>query len=200
MFSPTKSALLQAVKNGHIITWPCLTAQAINKHLRLTPATAMGHVNQRRQNIRSTSKNQVNLDMQEESVTPAGLGNKTLLVYAELVNQGQLYRDLTRIFPVRSSKGNWYVMVCYVFDCKFVKVVSMKSMSASEWANAYDLIHKELTAKCFKPKLQTLDKEASTALKTSSPQMTWIINLYHPITIGATPLKWPFTPSRNTSS
>jgi hypothetical protein len=29
MFSPTKSALLQAVKNGHIITWPGLTEQAI---------------------------------------------------------------------------------------------------------------------------------------------------------------------------
>jgi hypothetical protein len=27
MFSPTKSALLQAVKNGHLITWPGLTEQ-----------------------------------------------------------------------------------------------------------------------------------------------------------------------------
>jgi hypothetical protein len=53
MFSPTKYALLQAVKNGHLITWPELTEQAINKHLKLTPATNMGHMNQRRQNIRS---------------------------------------------------------------------------------------------------------------------------------------------------
>jgi hypothetical protein len=48
MFSPTKSALLQAVKNVHLITWPGLTEQAINKKLKLTPATAMGHMNQRR--------------------------------------------------------------------------------------------------------------------------------------------------------
>jgi hypothetical protein len=41
----------------------------------------------------------------------------------------------------------------------------MKSRSASEWVNAYDSIHQELTVKCFKPKLQTLDNEASTALK-----------------------------------
>jgi hypothetical protein len=34
MFSPTKSALLQAVKNGHLTTWPGLTEQAINKHLK----------------------------------------------------------------------------------------------------------------------------------------------------------------------
>jgi hypothetical protein len=41
----------------------------------------------------------------------------------------------------------------------------MKSSSASEWVNAYDSIHKELTVKGFTPKLQTLDNEASTALK-----------------------------------
>jgi hypothetical protein len=51
LFSPTKSAMLQAVKDGHLITWPGLTEDAIHKHLKLMPATAMGHMNQRRQNI-----------------------------------------------------------------------------------------------------------------------------------------------------
>jgi hypothetical protein len=41
----------------------------------------------------------------------------------------------------------------------------MKSRSASEWVKSYDSIHQELTVKGFKPKLQTLDNEASTALK-----------------------------------
>jgi hypothetical protein len=49
LFSPTKSAMLQAVKDGHLITWPGLTEDAINKKLKLTPATAMGHMIQRRQ-------------------------------------------------------------------------------------------------------------------------------------------------------
>jgi hypothetical protein len=56
LFIPTKSALLQAVNNGHLVTWPGLTEDATHKHLKLTPATAMGHTNQRLQNIRSTSK------------------------------------------------------------------------------------------------------------------------------------------------
>jgi hypothetical protein len=51
LFSPTKAAMLQAVKDGHLITWPGLTEDAINKYLKLTPATAMGHMNQRRKNI-----------------------------------------------------------------------------------------------------------------------------------------------------
>jgi hypothetical protein len=111
MFSPTKYTLLQVVKNSHLITWPGLTEQAINKYLKLAPATAMVHMNQRRQNIRSTSKKLVASEIEDESVTPAGLGTKTHLVYAELVDQGQLYTDITGKFPVRSSKRSWYVMV-----------------------------------------------------------------------------------------
>jgi hypothetical protein len=56
-------------------------------------------------------------------------------------------------------------MVCYVYDCNYVKVVPMKSWSASEWVKVYDTVHQELTVKGFKPKLQTLDNEASPALK-----------------------------------
>jgi hypothetical protein len=160
LFSPTKSAMLQAVKDGHLITWPGLTEDAINKHLKLTPATAMGHMNQRRQNIRSTSK----APIEKQQPPDTDLGTKTHLVYAVIVDQGQLYTDLTGKFPVRSSKGNSYVMLCYIYYWNYVKVIPMRSRSASEWVKAYDSIHQELTVKGFKPKLQTLDNEASTAL------------------------------------
>jgi hypothetical protein len=107
LFSPTKSALLQAVKDGHLVFWPGLPEDAIHKHLKLSPATAMGYMNPRRQDISSTSKAPI------ADVPPADtyLGTKTHLVYAVLVDQGQLYTDLTGKFPVRSSKGNSYVMV-----------------------------------------------------------------------------------------
>jgi hypothetical protein len=198
MFSPTKSALLQAVKNGHLVTWPGLTEKSINKHLKLTPATTMRHMNQRFQNIRSTSKTPITSDIEDISATTTNLGTKTHLVYAVLVDQGQLYTNLTGKFLVRSSKGNWYLMVCYVFNCNYVKVVPMKPRSASEWVKAYDHIHQELTAKGFKPKLQTLDNEASTALKKKSLPMTWNINLFRPTVIAATPLKEPFEILKNT--
>jgi hypothetical protein len=161
LFSPTKSAMLQAVKDGHLITWPGLTEDAINKHLKLTPATAMGHMNQRRQNIRSNSM----APIEKQQPPDTDLGTKTHLVYAVVVDQGQLYTDLTGKFPVRSNKGNSYVMLCYIYDCNYVKVIPMKSRSASEWVKAYDSIHQVLTVKGFKPKLQTLDNEASAALK-----------------------------------
>jgi hypothetical protein len=56
-------------------------------------------------------------------------------------------------------------MVCYVFDCNYVKVVPINSRSASEWVKAYDHIHQELTAKGFKPKVQALDNESFTTFK-----------------------------------
>jgi hypothetical protein len=161
LFSPTKSAMLQVVKDGHLITWPGLTEDAINKHLKLTPATAMGHMNQQRQNIRSTTK----APIAKQPTPDTDLGTKTHLMYAVLVDQGQRYTDLSGKFQVRSSKGSSYVMVCYIHDCNYVKVIPMKSRSASEWVKAYDTVHQELTVKGFKPKLQTLDNRASAALK-----------------------------------
>jgi hypothetical protein len=98
LFSPTKSALLQTVKDGHLITWTGLTEEVINKHLKLTPATAMGHMKQRRQDIRSTSKTPITADIEYITTTYTNLGTKTHLVYAVLVDQGQLYTDLTGKF------------------------------------------------------------------------------------------------------
>jgi hypothetical protein len=149
LFSPTKAAMLQAVKDGHLVTWPGLTEDTINNHLKLTPATAMGHMNQRRQNIISALKAP---PAQQQSTDP-DLGSNTHLVYAVVANQAQLYTDLTGKFPVRSSKGNSYIMLCYIYDCNYIKVVPMKSRSASDWVKAYDSIHQELTVKGFKPKL-----------------------------------------------
>jgi hypothetical protein len=126
LFSPMKSALLQAVKDRHFITWPGLMEDAIHKHLKLTPATTMGHMNQKCQDIRSTSKTPI----ADQPTPDTDLGTKTHLVYAVLVDQGQLYRDLMGKFPVRSSRGNSYVMVCYVYYCNYVKVIPMKSRSA----------------------------------------------------------------------
>jgi hypothetical protein len=193
-FSPTKSAMLQAVKDGHLITWPDLTEDSINKHLKLTPTTAMGHLNQRRQKIRSTSK----APIANSPTADTDMGSKTHLVYAVAVDQGQLYTDLTGKFPVRSSKGNSYGMVCYVYDCSYVKVIPMKSRSTSEWVKAYDTIHQELTVKGFKHRLQTLDNEVSTTLNFFSPSMTLITNWSHLTAISATPRNAPYGLSKNT--
>jgi hypothetical protein len=114
---------------------------------------ATGHMSQRRQNIRSTSKTPITSDIEDFTTTYTNSGTKTHLVYAVLVDQGQLYTDLRGKFPVRSSKDNSYVMVCYVFDCNYVKVVPMKSRSSSEWVKSYDHIRQR--THCQRSQTQT---------------------------------------------
>jgi hypothetical protein len=121
LFSPTRSAMLQAVKDRHLITWAGLMEEDINKHFKLTPATAMGHMNQRRQHIRSTSKETIN----KQTIPDTDLVTNTHPMYAVVVDQGQLYTGLTGKFPVRSSKGNSYIMLCHVYDCSYVKVIPL---------------------------------------------------------------------------
>jgi hypothetical protein len=65
----------------------------------------------------------------------------------------------------------------------------MKSGSASEWVKSYYDIHQELTAKGLKPKLQTLDNEASTALKNFFTTNDVEYQLPPLTVIAATPLK-----------
>jgi hypothetical protein len=111
----------------------------------MTPATAMGHMNQLHQNIQSTSKVSITSDLENKTVTPSGLGSKTHSVYAMVIGQGQLYTDLMGIFLVRSSKGNWYDIICYSYDCNYFNAIATKSRSASEWLKANEHIHQELT-------------------------------------------------------
>jgi hypothetical protein len=85
-------------------------------------------------------------DLEDTTVTPAGNGDNTNFVYAVVIDQGRLYTDLTGRFSQRSSKGNWFKMVVYSFDCNYIKPVAMKSKSASEWLKAFGGIFQELTS------------------------------------------------------
>jgi hypothetical protein len=127
MFSCTKSALVHSINRGHLATWPGLAVEAVNKHLKLTPATAMGHMNQRCQNTRSTKPKLIAQDV--EDITPSGSEEKTHLVFAMVLDHGQVYTDLTGAFPARSSKGNNGLMICYSYDVNYIRPIAMKPKS-----------------------------------------------------------------------
>jgi hypothetical protein len=57
-------------------------------------------------------------------------------------------------------------MVVYSFDCNYIKPVAMKFKSASVWLKEFGGILQELTSRGFKPKLQPMDNESSSALKS----------------------------------
>jgi hypothetical protein len=53
-FSPVKSTWIMAIKNGNFLSWSGLTEHAVEKYLSKSTATTKGHLNQQRQNARTT--------------------------------------------------------------------------------------------------------------------------------------------------
>lgn len=48
--SPVKTTLLRAIKNNHLITWPGIIIENVQKYISHTPAIDKGHLKQQGQN------------------------------------------------------------------------------------------------------------------------------------------------------
>jgi hypothetical protein len=56
-------------------------------------------------------------------------------------------------------------MVCYSDDANYIRPITLNSKTGAEWIRAFGIVFDEITAKGFKPKLHTMDNDASAALK-----------------------------------
>ena len=78
---------------------------------------------------------------------------------------GQIYTDQPGKFLVPSLSGNNYIMVLYDLDTNSILSEPMKSRTGEEMTRAFKKLHAYLTARGHRPKLHTLDNEASSLLK-----------------------------------
>jgi hypothetical protein len=97
-FSPVQDTWLKAIQNGHFATWPSITVENVRKYLPKSDATAKGHMNQIRQNIRST-KLTVEQPAPETEVVQE---DKCTYIYAAVMDTNQIYTDLTGRFTTTS--------------------------------------------------------------------------------------------------
>jgi hypothetical protein len=86
-FSPVKSTWIKAIKNGNFLSWPGLTEHAVEKHLSKSTATTKGHLNQQRQNARTTQIKSIKASNQEIDIDH---GIKTQFVYAATIDACQI--------------------------------------------------------------------------------------------------------------
>jgi hypothetical protein len=86
-FSPVKSTWITAIKNGNFLSWPGLTEHAVEKHLFKSTATTKGHLNQQRQNARTTQIKSTKASNQEIDIDH---GIKTQFVYAATIDACQI--------------------------------------------------------------------------------------------------------------
>jgi hypothetical protein len=176
-FSPVKSTWITAIKNGHFTSWPGLTEHAVEKHLSKSTSTTKGHLNQQRQNARTTKVKDPKVIMTEPDLDQ---GIKTQYVYAATIDTGQIYTDQTGRFQLVSSKGNKYIMILYDYDSHAILAQPIKDRTAPELLRAFQVMEQELVAHGLKPKLMKLDNEASKLLKTYLHQQNITFQLVPP--------------------
>jgi hypothetical protein len=176
-FSPVKSTWIAAIKNGHFTSWPGLTEQAVENHLSKSTSTTKGHLNQKRQNARTTKVKDPKVIITEPDLDQ---GIKTQFVYAATIDASQIYTDQTGRFQVVSSKGNKYITILYDYDSNAILTQPIKDRTSPELLRAFQVMKQELVARGLKPKLMKLDNEASTLLKTYLHQQNISFQLVPP--------------------
>jgi hypothetical protein len=162
-FIPVKSTWITAIKNGNFASWPGLTEHAVEKHLSKSTSTTKVHLNQQKQNARTTKIKDAKVIVAEPDIDH---GLKTQFVYAATIDAGQIYTDQTGRFSVVSSKGNKYIMILYDYDSNAILAKPIKDRTVPELLKAFQVMEQALVARGLKPKLMKLDNEASKLLKT----------------------------------
>jgi hypothetical protein len=176
-FSPVKSTWITAIKNGNFSSWPGLTEHIVEKHLSKSTSTTKVHLNQQRQNARTTNIKDAQVIVTEPDIDH---GVKTQFVYAATIDAGEIYTDQTGIFPVVSSKGNKYIMMLYYYDSNAILAQPIKDRTAPELYKHFQFMEQELVARGLKPKLMKLDNEASKLLKAYLHQQDITFQLVPP--------------------
>jgi len=115
---PTKATFLAAIQNVNFTTWPGLTTSLIAKHLLPSTATGKGHMRQEQQRLQSTRL--------ESPIIPPSTSSEDNIVqeehrhecYLSIISakaRGTTYSDITGRFPLKSSQGHQYLVLCYDF-------------------------------------------------------------------------------------
>ncbi|KAG7366875.1 hypothetical protein IV203_029545 [Nitzschia inconspicua] len=79
---------------------------------------------------------------------------------------GKIYSDLTGKFIAPSSTGNNYILVVYDINSNAILTIPMKNRSQQSHTDAFCLAHQRLVRAGLRPRLQLLDNECYTMLKT----------------------------------
>ena len=174
---PTKQTLIAAINNGHLNTFPGLTAHNVSKHFPESDETQKGHMKQQRQGTRSTKPKMTNPSDSEpnnpaseatpnESTTQPGIKHRDVYLHVYDATKRSMYTDQTGKFPIVSARGNQYIMVAVELDGNYIDGEPMKTREASSLVKAYNAIMERWSAtQVIAPNWHVLDNEAPQELK-----------------------------------
>jgi hypothetical protein len=125
-----KSTWLKAIKAGNYIGWPMLTERNVNKYYPETSEMPKEHMNQMRNNVRSTKAKQTPL----ETCDTLQLHSKKVRdIYTTMCDiRKTMFLDQTGQYPTRSQSSNKYIMVLVKINSNAILVEPMKSRKDAE--------------------------------------------------------------------
>jgi hypothetical protein len=168
LFSPALSTLHTALAKGYLHNFPGLTAKSLRKYPPRSFAMIKGHLDQVRQNVRSTKRTKAEPTNTSNDYFPiqADKPERTHSCYlADMEPTGQIYTDQTGKFVAPSSNGNNYQLICYDYDSNAILAVAFKNRTAACIKTAFETIHQRLCKAGLRPAFQRLDNECSDILK-----------------------------------
>ena len=168
LFSPSKSTLLQAIRNGLLGGWPGLTCANVTKYLTETTATAKGHLDQHRMNLQSTNHQTSHNHLLSNDFSPPPEPTRTNQTIATIINQSKnsnAYFDLTGGFPYVSTRGYKYIFILYDYDSNSILAEPLRTRNAGELKQAWIKLHVKLQNSGFHPSTYIMDNEAANELK-----------------------------------
>ena len=162
LFPPTKSALLQAIRDGFFASWPLFTYENVSKYLVETLATIEGHLKRTRKGLRSTQRGRAIKMEKEDPVVQEEKTNELCAIVLDAdTMEGTVCTDQTGSFPHTSSAGHKCIFVFCSCDANSIHMVPMKTRNADEMETAFQKTYNLLEKRGIKPKLNIVDNESS---------------------------------------
>ena len=128
----------------------------------------MGHMQRIRQNLRSTRKEvplyPQNLELKVDIKQEKKYGEVYLMVLDIRRMNGNIYTDLTGVFPVTSARGNKLLYIAYSYDDNVILWEPMKSKNDSEISRVFKTIYENMEKRGIEPKFHMMDNEASSTV------------------------------------
>jgi hypothetical protein len=166
LFSPAISTLETALTRGYLPPFPGLTRRSLHQHPPHSEATTMGHMDNKRKNIRSTKPRPEPDSIEDHFPQPMPDNHRSNLCFLAASDpRAIVYTDQTGRLPHPSSQGNNYLLIAYDYDSNVILLRPLRNRTAEAITAAIADVHTTLTKGGCRPTYHRLDNECPQQVK-----------------------------------
>jgi hypothetical protein len=110
-FSPVKSTWITAIKNGNFSSWLGLNEHSVDNYLSKSTSTTKVHLNQQRQNTRTTKIKKHNYSTRTQIRIMESKHNTFMLQQLMLDKYTQIKQADFPLFQAKGTNTSWYYMI-----------------------------------------------------------------------------------------